>query len=200
MKQSKKLLSIFLAMLMLLGTVSVVGNAALAKDQVAYDSIDNAKLTPEQVACIVLDMLDNDLLAGMDTIDLSIIGTLRLNKVDYIFEDICSLRGGFIWAIGSGLLGDVGKLNFDALAKGDWDKPYQRSDGNLTILYQLLQFIADNAGTLSKVAYGIGTDNGLSLGLIGSFLSLGDIEDVLADLPGFLTRMVYDKLITDYTS
>ncbi|MBQ4103105.1 MAG: hypothetical protein IJC90_01445 [Clostridia bacterium] len=45
--------------------VSVVGNAALAKDQVAYDSIDNAKLTPEQVAGIVLDMLDNDLLAGM---------------------------------------------------------------------------------------------------------------------------------------
>ena len=65
MKQSKKLLSIFLAMLMLLGTVSVIGNAALAKDQVAYDSIDNAKLTPEQVAGIVLDMLDNDLLAGM---------------------------------------------------------------------------------------------------------------------------------------
>ncbi|MBQ4104607.1 MAG: hypothetical protein IJC90_09130 [Clostridia bacterium] len=195
MKQSKKLLSIFLAMLMLLGTVSVVGNAALAKDQVAYDSIDNAKFTPEQVAGIVLDMLDNDLLAGMDTIDLSIIGKLRLNKVDYIFEDICSLRGGFVWAIGSGLLGDVGKLNFNALKKGDWDEPYQRSDGNLTLLYQLLQFIADNAGTLSKVAYGIGTDNGLSLGLIGSFLSLGDIEDILADLPGFLTRMVYDMLI-----
>ena len=195
MKQSKKLLSILLAMLMLIGTVSVIGNAALAKDQVAYDSIDNAKLTPEQVAGIVLDMLDKDLLAGMDTIDLSIVGKLRLNKVDYIFEDICSLRGGFVWAIGKGLLGDAGKLNFDALAKGDWDKPYQRSDGNLTIFYQLLQFIADNAGTLSKAAYGIGTDNGLSLGLIGSFLSLGDIEDILADLPGFLTRMVYDMLI-----
>ena len=60
MKQSKKLLSIFLAMLMLLGTVSVVGNAALVKSEVAYDSIDNAKLTPEQVADIILDMLDND--------------------------------------------------------------------------------------------------------------------------------------------
>ena len=43
-----------------LDTVSVVGNAALVKSEVAYDSIDNAKLTPEQVADIILDMLDND--------------------------------------------------------------------------------------------------------------------------------------------
>ena len=43
-----------------LGTVSVVGNAALVKSEVAYDSIDNAKLTPEQVADLILDMLDND--------------------------------------------------------------------------------------------------------------------------------------------
>ena len=45
---------------LLLGTVSVVGNAALVQSEVAYDSIDNAKLTPEQVANIILDMLDND--------------------------------------------------------------------------------------------------------------------------------------------
>ena len=43
-----------------LGTVSVVGNAALVQSEVAYDSIDNAKLTPEQVADLILDMLDTD--------------------------------------------------------------------------------------------------------------------------------------------
>ncbi len=195
MKQTKKLLSIFLAIIMLLGTVSVIGNAALAKDQIAYDSIDNAKLTPEQVAGIVLDMLDNDILAGMDTVDLSIIGELRLNSVDHIFADVCSLRGGFVWSIGSGLLGDLGDFNFNALKDSDWDDPWQRSDGNLKMLYQVIQLLGDNASLLSKVAYGIGTDNGISLGLVGSFLSLGDIEDILADLPGFLTRMVYDMLI-----
>jgi len=195
MKQTKKLLSIFLAIIMLLGTVSVIGNAALAKDQLAYDSIDNAKLTPEQVAGLVLDMLDNDLLAGMDTVDLSILGELRLNSVDHIFEDVCSLRGSGWWTIGKGLLGDLQDFNFNALKNSDWDDPWQRSDGNLKILYQVIQLLGDNASLLSKVAYGIGTDNGISLGLVGSFLSLGDVEDILADLPGFLTRMVYDMLI-----
>ncbi len=195
MKQSKKLLSIFLAMLMLLGTVSVVGNAALVKSEVAYDSIDNAKLTPEQVADIILDMLDNDLLAGMDTVDLSILGKIRLNKVDYIFADVCTLRGSGWWTIGKGLLGDLQNFNFNALKNSDWDDPWQRSDGNLKMLYQVIQLLGDNASLLSKVAYGIGTNNGVSLGLVGNFLSLGDIEDILADLPGFLTRMVYDMLI-----
>ena len=178
-----------------LGTVSVVGNAALVKSEVAYDSIDNAKLTPEQVADIILDMLDNDVLAGMDTVDLSILGKIRLNKVDYIFADVCTLRGSGWWTIGKGLLGDLQNFNFNALKNSDWDDPWQRSDGNLKILYQVIQLLGDNASLLSKVAYGIGTNNGVSLGLVGNFLSLGDIEDILADLPGFLTRMVYDMLI-----
>ena len=195
MKQSKKLLSIFLAMIMLLGTVSVIGNAALAKNQVAYDSIDNAKLTPEQVAGIILDMLDNDILAGMDTVDLSILGEIRLNSVDHIFEDVCSLRGSFWWTIGSWLLGDLQNFSFNALKDSDWDDPWQRSDTNLKMLYQVVQLLGDNASIVSKAAYGIGTDNGISLGLVGNFLSLGDIENILADLPTFLTEMVYDMLI-----
>ena len=59
MKQSKKLLSIFLAMLMLLGTVSVVGNAALVKSEVTWDNIDDANLTAEQVADLALDLSHN---------------------------------------------------------------------------------------------------------------------------------------------
>ena len=64
--------------------VSVIGNAALAKGDVKYDTIDDAQLTPEQVADLALDLVDNDLLAGMDTIDLSIVGSLRLDSVDHI--------------------------------------------------------------------------------------------------------------------
>ena len=69
---------------MLLGTVSVIGNAALAKDQIAYDSIDNAKLTPEQVAGIVLDMLDNDLLRLM--------ATCTLKNVKFRQTEYCKMR------------------------------------------------------------------------------------------------------------
>ena len=96
---------------MAFGCMSVIGNAALVKTEVTWDNIDDADLTPEQVADLALDLVDNDLLAGMETIDLSILGELRLNKIDYIFTDITALRDSFVWSIGSGLLGDAGKKN-----------------------------------------------------------------------------------------
>ncbi len=51
----------------------------------------------------------------METIDLSILGELRLNKIDYIISDVCSLRDSLAWTFGSGLLGSIGKLDFDPL-------------------------------------------------------------------------------------
>ncbi len=50
MKQSTKLLSLVLALIMAFSCMSVIGNAALDKTQVKYDVIDDADLTPEQVA------------------------------------------------------------------------------------------------------------------------------------------------------
>ena len=80
--------------------MSVIGSAALKKDDIKYDNIDDADLTYEQVATIALDLVDNDLLAGMDTIDLSIVGELRLDSLDHVLADIKSLRSGLIWSIG----------------------------------------------------------------------------------------------------
>ena len=96
MKQSTKLLSMVLALVIAFSCLSVIGSAALAKDAIEYDNIDDAALTYEQVSTLALDLVDNDLLADMDTIDLSIIGELRLNKIDYILSDIHSLRNGLI--------------------------------------------------------------------------------------------------------
>ena len=104
MKQSTKLLSFLLAILMAFSCMSVIGSAALDKKTIAYDGIDDADLTYNQVATLALDLVDNDLLADMDTIDLSIVGELRLNKIDYILADIKELRSGFVWSIGKGLL------------------------------------------------------------------------------------------------
>ena len=99
MKQSTKLLSMVLALVIAFSCLSVIGSAALDKTAIKYDSIDDAALTYEQVSTLALDLVDNDLLADMDTIDLSIIGELRLNKIDYILADIHSLRTGLIWGI-----------------------------------------------------------------------------------------------------
>ena len=38
--------------------VTVIGNAALVKSEVKYDVIDDADLSPEQVADIIMDLLD----------------------------------------------------------------------------------------------------------------------------------------------
>ncbi len=45
MKQSTKLLSLLLALVLAFGSFSVIGNAALVRVDVAYDNIDDAALT-----------------------------------------------------------------------------------------------------------------------------------------------------------
>ncbi len=206
MKQSTKLLSLLLALIMAFSCMSVIGNAALVESEVSYDNIDDADLTPEQVADLALDLVDNDLLADMETIDLSILGELRLNSIDNILTDICKLRASAAWTIGSGLIGDIGDLDFSPLKKsGSWGTlgigasqvPWQRADDDLNVIKQLIDFIGKeaNAKIISKIACGIGTNDGISLGLIGSFLSLGEMEDMLANIPLYLTSMVFDMLL-----
>ena len=186
MKQSKKLLSIFLAMLMLLGTVSVIGNAGYTKAEMAYDSVDNPAPTYQQVVTLVLDVLDQDVLSGID-VDISILGiTISLTSVDNVFKTLDSVNG--IKGLAGG---DLKKLNLDAV-KG---KQTRAKTGDLQLVYNLLQFLADNSSILGKAAYGLDGGDGIDLGLVGSFVDLGDINDIVGDLPGFATKMVYDLLI-----
>lgn len=191
MKQSTKLLSLVLALVMAFGCMSVIGNAALVKSEVSWDNIDDAKLTAEQVADLALDLVDNDLLAGMDTIDLSIVGELRLDSIDHIAADIDELTSGFVWSIGKGLLGDLGDLDFDPIAGKS------RSQGDVQMIMNVLELVGNdtNSDILSKAAYGIGTDDGISLGLVGSFLDLGSIGDLLGDIPMLLKSLVYDMVV-----
>ncbi len=186
MKQSKKLLSIFLAMLMLLGTVSVIGSAGYTKAEMAYDSVDNPAPTYQQVVTLVLDVLDQDVLSGID-VDISILGiTISLTSVDNVFKTLDSVDG--IKGLAGG---DLKNLNFNAV-KG---KQTRAKTGDLQLVYNLLQFLADNSSILGKAAYGLDGGDGIDLGLVGSFVDLGDINDIVGDLPGFATKMVYDLLI-----
>ena len=104
-------------------------------------------LTSEQVDDLALDLVDNDLLAGMETIDLSILGELRLNSINNILTDITSLRDSVAWSIGSGLLGDLGDLDFDPLLQcGSYGlfsshTPYQRGHGDINVIMALLELI-----------------------------------------------------------
>ena len=97
----------------------------------------------------------------METIDLSILGELRLNSIDNICADISDLTGGFVWAIGKGLLGDLGDMDFSAI------KNKSRSQGDLNMIMNVLQLVGNdtNSNIISKIAYGLGTSDGISLGL-----------------------------------
>lgn len=204
MKQSKKLLSLVLAIIMMFGTVSVVANAAPAKSDVKYDRIDDADLTAEQVADLVIDMLDSDVMPsinkGGQPLDLSILGSIRTDSVDHMLADVYDLYSGFWWAIGKGLLGDVGDLKLDMLKNKQTTN--NNNTGHLDVLYALVELLGNdnNAGIISKAVYGIGDDNKnmLDLGLIESFMKPKDIAEIneyLKDIPGMLRELIYEELI-----
>lgn len=199
MKQSKKLLSLVLAIIMMFGTVSVVANAGLVKGEVKYDAIDGAALTPEQVADLALDYVDSDIMYSINkgkTMDLSILGEIRTDTIDHMLADVYDLYNSGWWTIGKGLLGDIGDLNLKML------KGVQRSGGDLNVIYALLQLLGDstNAGKISKAAYGIGDgSNQLDIGLVESFMDSSDIDEINGylgnNLGTMLAKTVYDELI-----
>lgn len=227
MKQSKKLLSIFLAMLMLLGTVSVVGSAAkgdFTKSTVQYDSIDNAKLSAEQVAGIVLDMVD-EMLAGIDLSDVTDITskipglTVDLNSINGAFNTLVSneslLTGSLV--AGDGNLKDLDISPLDGPRRGT-------GKSDIAVVCALLDFLAANFGDgagIENAVYGIGKNRedgecfgvggllwdgkimGISLGFSLSeiindpdLLGLGmSVNELLDDLPSFLKSLIFDLLM-----
>ena len=98
----------------------------------------------------------------MEAIDLSILGQLRLDSIDHICADISDLTGGFVWSIGKGLLGDLGDMDFSPI------QGKSRSQGDLNMIMNVLQLVGNdtNSNILSKIAYGLGTSDGISLGLV----------------------------------
>gem|GEM_PF-6633013 len=175
---------------MIMNVLTLVGNDNNSEivSKIAYGLGTSDGISTRKTA---LDLVDNDLLADMETIDLSILGELRLNKIDYICADISSLTGGFVWAIGKGLLGDLGDMDFSAI------KNKSRSQGDLNMIMNVLTLVGNdtNSNIISKIAYGLGTSDGISLGLVGNFLDLGDIGDLLGDIPMLLKSLLYDLLI-----
>ena len=113
MKQSTKLLSLVLALIMAFSCMSVIGNAALDKNKVKYDTIDDAALTPEQVADIVMDLLDGFIVdADMGTLDI-VVAKIDMTSLDNLIGSVYDLYDSFTWTLAKGLLGNVGDLNLD---------------------------------------------------------------------------------------
>lgn len=192
MKQSKRLLSVLLAMLMLVSVFTVGASAYKTNYErpAGYDTINTPYFSNDQAASALLDFLDDDLLSGLD-VNEEIVGIeIKIYSLDSLFDSVNNITSSALYGIATILdLGDIEDC--------DWsipeDENFRRRSPNLSDLQffrKFLEFVSVNSDPLYKL---IGND--LDLGLIGNFVDLGEMIPMLDDLHGFLTYTIYNLLI-----
>ncbi len=200
MKQSTKLLSLVLALVMAFSCMAVIGSALksdVTKDKMDYDAVDDAIISAEQGATIILNYLDAQVMPGLGTMDLSILGTLDLTSIDNALSSIYDLLNNSTIGFVAVSVSDVKNLKNGK----DHLKNVQRSGGDLNVIYALLNFLGDDGvvSVVKKAPYGLLTDDGINLGwlngIVSGLVDLSDINDILTDIPGFATRAVFDMLV-----
>ncbi len=201
MKQSTKLLSMILALIMAFSCMTVIGSATkedVTKDKMTYDSVDDAILSAEQAATVLFNYLDASVMPGLGTVDLSVLGELNLTSIDNAVSSIYNL-------LNNGTVGflAVSVTDLKNLTAGkNLLKGVQRSGGDLNVAYALFNYLGAD-GTVKvvkKAPYGLLTSNGISLGsllngIVKSFADISEINGILTDINGYVTKMVYDMLI-----
>lgn len=205
MKKSKKLLSVLLAMLMILSSLTVMASAAKANYRTVTDLETNAAYSPygavtrlstEERLSILFDYLDGILeAANINMGQLISIGLIESNKVkiivdlrsidaicDTTIDSVAQSTGSTYWGIAKGMLGVLGSLNTST-----WQKDMTRGGvDQFTIVYELLELLNKNRGMVETVLA-----NGLDLGLVESFVDLGSIKTMIGDVPGLVKGMIF---------
>ena len=113
--------------------------------------------------------------------------TVDLNSVDGILNTLNSVEG--IKGVAGG---DIASLNLDSMIVKNLvgsSAQSRRSTGDLQIIYNLIQFLADNANVFKKFLSGK-----LNLGLVGSVA--GDLQDQVNSYAGEITVMIEDLVYT----
>lgn len=198
MKQSTRLLSVLLALVMLFGVMSIGVEAAvrrnvvITKGNVNYDSIDDVALTTDQVATLICDELDKLLLDANINEDITI-AKLDLRSLDAAFKSIYDLLGNIL--ISSATVEDVAKLKN---TRNLLNRKRTDSGGDADMLVRFIGFLVSDSevrGVLSKIAYGI--ENGSNSLQVGSILKgiLGNDLAILNDLPALIRGLVFDKVL-----
>ena len=203
MNKMKKLLSVLLAVIMILSSMTVMASAA----KTAYKTVDEltaldayspygqvTRLSLEERTSIVFDALDN-LLAKtninmgtvFDVLGLSV--TIDLTSIDRLCYSVDTIKDTFTNTLASIAMAIVNLGILESLEIDTWATGMSR-DGTaqFTILSEILELLSANTTLVGKVF----TD-GLDLGLV----SLGDmsaIEDIIMDLPGMVKGLVFPML------
>ena len=189
MKKLKKIIGFLMAVVMMMSTLSVVaqGRASYLDGYLTnYDDLDQPVVTFNQACTMVLDSVDVLLAEENMVVDLSILGELKLNSVNNAFADIHKLITGGAMTFFGWMLGDLNKLNVDALETPRRATTQNTSD--TTVMYALVTFLSDN-----KDIFGKAIDGSLNLGIAKSFVDLSDLN-VNQIVKEMLFEMVYPDL------
>lgn len=199
MKKSTKLLSVLLALVMILSSMTVLASAAktnykTAEDLEALQAYSPygavTRLSTEERTSILFDYLDQvlgDLNINpgklFDVAGLSLTVDLRsINALCGTVDNAKSLLDNFLVTLVGGLLGIINDLNLDSWQAG----MTRESVAQLQIINELLEVLRDNSGVVQTV---ISTGE-LDLGVASSAISGLDLS-VIADIPGLIKGLIF---------
>ena len=193
MKKSLRILSLVLAVVMVMGSMSVLASAyaPYRGDNVTltYDDVDIPSFSVDQYASMALDALDKLLAEKHLVVDIYI-GTLDLSSINGTVQSVKQLIAQVENILG--LLGDGASLKGileNTVLKTNNET--NRSKGDLQVIWDLLDLIGALKGILQKYINGgldLGIVNGfvknymfnvreLVLGLVYGLTGLGDVKD-----------------------
>lgn len=203
MKKSTKLLSVILAIVMLFSSMTVLASAAKTEYKTAealesmgayspYGTV--SRLSTEERVSILFDYLDQvlgDANIVMAPIDLSILGTLNINlsSVNALCGTVDNvqsiLNSGWIAGL-KWMVGVIGDVNLDS-----WQSGMTRENTEqLTIIYELLEVLKNNAGVVGNVL----RTGKLDLGVANSFVDLSAVSGYIGDIPGLIKGLIFPLL------
>ena len=194
MKKSKRLLSVLLAMLLILSSMSVMASAAKISYQTVEDLGENGlnayspygavtRLNTEERLSILFDYLDG-ILATIPNATMSapVIGNIKYGSVNEILQTIDSVTSNGAIKTAINIATSSNTLSY---IKFDSWQPGMSREGtpHETIVYELLELISANAPAVEKII----KDGALNLGLIGTilknFVDLNSVNKMVAELP-----------------
>lgn len=195
MKKSLRILSLVLAVVMVMGSMSVLASAYApyrgdpSSITLNYDDVDIPSFSVDQYASMALDALDKLLAEKHLVVDIYI-GTLDLSSVNGTVQSVKQLIAKVENILG--LLGDG--LSLKGILENTilkTNNETNRSKGDLQVIWDLLDLIGALKGILQKYINGgldLGIVNGfvkdymfnvreLVLGLVYGLTGLGDVKD-----------------------
>lgn len=206
MKKSKKLLSVLLAILMILSSMSVMASAARTeyKTVANLESLDAyspygavTRLSTEERLSIVCDYLDNILEEAninmgqiINTMGLTL--TIDLTSVNAICEtldQVKTLKSNGLVKLVQWMLGIINDLNVNS-----WEYDVDRDNGgsnnyaetHKAVVNNLLHVLSDNASLIANIV----RTGEVDLGVASSAVSGLDLS-IVKDIPGLIKGLIF---------